>query len=201
MTWIETISYDTATGHLSRLYDRIKGPADNVDNIMLAHSLRPHTMEGHMALYKRVLHHPRNEVPMWFLEVIGVYTSLLNHCEYCIEHHYQGLCRILGDERRSLEIRESLVADSGFHVFEHNERVALGYARKLTVQPAEVSELDIDALRASGWSDGEILEINQVIAYFNYVNRTVLGLGVDTMDDVLGLSPGNEIDAEDWSHR
>ncbi len=59
MTWIDTISCDAATGHLSRLYDRVKGPADNVDNIMLAHSLRPHTMEGHMALYKQVLHHPR----------------------------------------------------------------------------------------------------------------------------------------------
>ena len=53
MTWIDTISYDAATGHLSRLYDRIKGPGDNVDNIMLAHSLRPHTMEGHMALTNR----------------------------------------------------------------------------------------------------------------------------------------------------
>ena len=62
MTWIRTISYDDAEGLLKRLYDRIKGPDNNVDNIMLAHSLRPHTMEGHMALYKHVLHHTRKHV-------------------------------------------------------------------------------------------------------------------------------------------
>ena len=60
MSWIKSIPYASATGKLKRLYDRIKGPDDNVDNIMLAHSLRPHTLEGHMTLYKYVLHHPRN---------------------------------------------------------------------------------------------------------------------------------------------
>jgi len=44
MTWITTISYEAAEGALKKLYDRIKGPDNNVDNIMLAHSLRPHTM-------------------------------------------------------------------------------------------------------------------------------------------------------------
>ncbi len=201
MTWIDTISYDAATGHLSRLYDRIKGPGDNVDNIMLAHSLRPHTMEGHMALYKQVLHHPRNEVSRWFLETIGLYTSLLNRCEYCIEHHYQGLRRILDDEARCAQIRQSLVADSWASAFEKAECAALGYARRLTLQPAEISQYDVGDLRTSGWSDGEILEINQVIAYFNYANRTVLGLGVDTKGDILGLSPDGEVGSEDWTHR
>ena len=201
MTWIDTISYDAATGHLSRLYDRIKGPSNNVDNIMLAHSLRPHTMEGHMALYKQVLHHPRNVVSIWFLEVLGVYTSLLNRCEYCVEHHYQGIRRILDDESRCSQIRQSLMADDWTAAFEVSECAALAYARKLTTQPAEVSEHDVDALRASGWSDGEILEINQVIAYFNYANRTVLGLGVDSEGDVLGLSPGNDVDSDNWTHR
>ena len=36
------------------------------------------------------------------------------------------------------------------------------------------------ALREAGWDDGEILEINQVCAYFAYANRTVLGLGCST---------------------
>lgn len=33
------------------------------------------------------------------------------------------------------------------------------------------------------------LEINQVVAYFAYANRTVLGLGVNTEGEILGLSP------------
>ena len=63
MTWIRTIPYLEATGALKVLYDRIKGPDNNVDNIMLAHSLRPHSMEGHMAIYKYVLHHPKMRFP------------------------------------------------------------------------------------------------------------------------------------------
>ena len=57
MTWIKTIPFADATGRLRQLYERVTGLGDNVDNIMLAHSLRPHSMEGHMHLHKYVLHH------------------------------------------------------------------------------------------------------------------------------------------------
>ncbi len=60
---------------------------------------------------------------------------------------------------------------------------------------------DIDALRAAGFDDGEILEINQVTAYFAYANRMVLGLGIDIDGDIIGLSPGDSSDPENWSHR
>ena len=56
-------------------------------------------------------------------------------------------------------------------------------------------------LKEAGWEDGEILEINQVTAYFSYANRTVSGLGCTTKGDVLGLSPGNADEPDDWSHR
>ena len=63
-----------------------------------------------------------------------------------------------------------------------------------------VSEPMIEALRTSGFDDGEILEINQVVAYFNYANRTVLGLGCSTDGDIVGLSPDNSDNPDDWSH-
>ncbi len=199
MTWIETVPYARARGRLRELYDRLKGPGDNVDNIMLAHSLRPHTLEGHMTLYKHVLHHPHNTVEPWLLEVIGIYTSLLNACEYCVEHHYAGLVRLLGDATHAARIRQALEGDEPGRALDPAQAAALDYARKLTREAASVGEADIRALREAGWRDGEILEINQVTAYFNYANRTVLGLGIDTRGDVLGLSPGGS--AQDWQHR
>jgi hypothetical protein len=39
-----------------------------------------------------------------------------------------------------------------------------------------------------------------VCAYFSYANRTVLGLGCSTKGDVLGLSPNNNDDPNDWGH-
>ena len=55
-------------------------------------------------------------------------------------------------------------------------------------------------MRKIGISDGEILEVNQVTSYFNYANRTVLGLGVHTEGDIIGLSPGNSNNPDDWNH-
>ncbi len=201
MTWIRTIPYRDARNGLLRLYDRIKGPDDNVDNIMLAHSLRPHTMEGHMALYKYALHHPRNELPKSYLEIIGVYVSLLNECRYCVDHHSAGLERLLADEERSREILQALAADEPSRAFTGRELAGLVYVKKLTRKPAGICDADIETLRQADFDDGEILEINQVSAYFAYANRTVLGLGVNTDGDVIGLSPGDSSDPDNWQHQ
>jgi uncharacterized peroxidase-related enzyme len=200
MTWITTISYEDASGTLKKLYDRIKGPDNNVDNIMMAHSLRPHSMEGHMSLYKYVLHHPRNVVPKSYLETIGVYVSLLNKCRYCIDHHFSGLIRLLQDDARATAIRSALDDRNPAAAFEGRELAGLEYVEKLTTDAAAVSAGDIDKLREAGFDDGEILEINQVAAYFAYANRMVLGLGINTEGDDVGLSPGDSSDSDNWSH-
>lgn len=200
MSWIKTVAYADAGGRLRKLYDRVKGPDDNVDNIMMAHSLRPHSMEGHMALYKYVLHHSSNTVPKWFLEVIGVWVSLLNTCAYCAEHHFAGLARLEPPVDTDALYAALAARDLAATGLGEKYVAALEYAETLTVRPAEMVEGDVAALRQAGFDDGEILEINQVTAYFSYANRTVLGLGVSTDGDVLGLSPGNSADADDWSH-
>lgn len=201
MTWIKTIPFDRATGALKKLYERVKGPGDNVDNIMLAHSLRPHTMEGHMALYKYALHHPRNELPKDYLETIGVYVSLLNQCPYCIDHHYAGLGRLLQDDARAAAILSALEHRNPQAAFDGRELTGLQYAEKLTTNPAAISERDLDKMRDAGFDDGEILEINQVASYFAYANRMVLGLGIDTEGDIIGLSPNDSSDPENWAHQ
>ena len=197
-SWIEFVPYSEAEGKLKILYDRIKGPNNNVDNIMLVHSLRPHTLEGHMVLYKNVLHHTSNTLPKWLLEMVGVFVSVLNRCAYCVEHHFAGLRRLLQDDAKANQIRVALEAEQ-FNVFDAREQAILRYAHALTVNPASVDESLVQHLRSAGLTDGEILEVNQVVAYFAYANRTVLGLGVTTDGDILGLSP-NSGDGDNWQH-
>ena len=201
MTWITTVSYEQASGTLKKLYDRIKGPDNNVDNIMLAHSLRPHSMEGHMALYKYVLHHPRNKLPKSYLETIGVYVSMLNDCTYCVEHHFAGLKRLLKNDDRAASIRSALQNGDLESAFDGRDLAGLKYAQQLTEMAATVASGDIQALRDAGFTDGEILEINQVTAYFAYANRTVLGLGINTDGDEIGLSPNDSSDPDNWAHQ
>ena len=201
MAWIETVEYKDATGKLKRLYDRVKGPDNNVDNIMMMHSLRPHSMEGHMAIYKNVLHHSANTLPKWFLETLGVWVSALNRCNYCVEHHFSGLKRLLQDDARADAIRAAIEArDPAAAPLDAAQKKAMDYARLLTEAPWDLAATHVADLREAGFSDGEILEINQVSAYFSYANRTVLGLGCSTEGDILGLSPNNSDDPDDWNH-
>ena len=55
----------------------------------------------------------------------------------------------------------------------------LDYAMKLTRRPAQIGREDVDLLRAAGFSDAGILDICQVTAYYNFVNRLADGLGVE----------------------
>lgn len=201
MSWIKTVCYADATGKLKMLYDRVTGPDQNVDNIMMAHSLRPHSMEGHMVLYKNVLHHSGNAIPKWFLEAIGVWVSALNGCDYCVDHHFAGMQRLIGDDAKSSAIKSAIAArDIMAAPLDDAQKQALIYAQKLTKDPQGMVEEDVAALRAAGFDDGEILEINQVTAYFNYANRTVLGLGCSTQGDIIGLSPNDSDDPDSWNH-
>ncbi len=201
MAWINVISYDEAEGKVKTLYDRVKGPDSNVDNIMMMHSLRPHSMEAHMTMYKYVLHHTGNRIPKWFLETLGVWVSRLNDCDYCVEHHFSGLTRLLSDDVKSASIRKAIEARNiDLAPLNDAQKVAMEYARQVTRDPGGMQEHIVHQLRDAGYSDGEILEINQVAAYFNYANRTVLGLGCSIDGDIVGLSPNKNDDPDDWSH-
>jgi len=201
MAWIRTVTYESATGCLRKLYDRIKGPDNNVDNIMMAHSLRPHSMMAHMSIYKSVLHHPSNTVPKWFLEVLGIWVSTLNSCAYCVEHHFSGLKRLLGDSSKASAIKTAVDnRDIAGVPLGNKEKLAMRYAEVLTRAPVELDKDLVDDMRNAGFNDGEILEINQVVSYFGYANRTVLGLGCSIDGDIVGLSPNNSADPDDWSH-
>lgn len=54
----------------------------------------------------------------------------------------------------------------------------LRYAEKLTLTPGQMVEADVKMLRKVGFEDVDILDINQIVAYYAYVNRTADGLGV-----------------------
>lgn len=201
MTFIKVVSPRQASGRLKKIYERVKAPDGQVDNVLQVHGLRPHTLEGHMAIYKAVLHHSSNRLPEWYLEAIGVLVSRLNGCTYCASHHAEGLIRLLKAE--SMDFDPYILALRGnepAEPFTPREQTGLAYARKLTQTPGQIEANDIESMRDAGFNDGEILEINQVSAYFAYANRTVSGLGVNTDGEVLGQSPETGDDDTGWSH-
>ena len=170
MSWIKIIKYEEAQSKLKKLYEKIKGPNNNVDNVMLVHSLRPHTMVGHMTLYKNVLHNSNNTLPKWYLEALGVYVSQLNKCDYCFEHHFAGFKRLYKDDEASDKFRQAVLSDQTDTFFEGQYLAGCQHAKQLTLQVQTIQEADIQKLREAGFSDGEILEINQVVSYLSLIH-------------------------------
>ena len=193
--WIRMLGDAEAGPELDSAFERVRSPAGTVDNVMRVHSLRPSTMTGHHALYMSVLHDDANVLPGWFLETVASYVSILNHCPYSLANHWANARHLMADDGRAEKVRAALDADAPERAFEGRELAMLRYARKLTLAPGTMAESDVQAMRDEGVGDGEILEVNQVCGYFNYVNRCLNGLGVTLKGDVIGYyagAPGSE---------
>jgi uncharacterized peroxidase-related enzyme len=53
------------------------------------------------------------------------------------------------------------------------------FAELLTRTPSAVRPQDLNTLRAHGLTDRDILDVVEVVSYFNYINRVADALGVD----------------------
>jgi uncharacterized peroxidase-related enzyme len=180
------IGDDEADAALRAVFDTARTPHGTLDNVMRVHSLRPATMIGHVSLYRSVLHSDDNTVPFWFLETVASYVSILNNCAYSLLHHWANASRLMKNPERAAAVRAALDAGRPEDVFDGKELALLSYAGKLTTHVGEMEKADVEALRDAGCDDGEILEVNQVVAYFNYSNRLLNGLGVSTRGDTVG---------------
>ena len=185
--WIEIPPDDAADADLKSKLDQVRAPNGTVDNVMRVHSLRPHTMIGHYSLYMSVLHNEGNTLPDWLLETVASYTSMLNNCAYSLANHWSNARHLIADPKRADKIHAALKADAPERVFDGKELAFLRYARKLTLSAGEMVREGAQALHDAGASDGEILEVNQVVCYFNYVNRLLNGLGVSLEGDKIGF--------------
>ena len=184
--WIQMIEDDQADETLLDVLALARTPHGTVDNVMRVHSLRPNTMRGHVTLYKAALHDDANTLPTWLQETISSYVSILNDCDYSLANHWANARHLINDEKRADEIEQALKSKTPATAFQGAELALLRYAEKLTTNPGEMEYTDVEELKNSGLDDGQILEANQIICYFNYVNRTLNGLGVGTEGDIIG---------------
>jgi uncharacterized peroxidase-related enzyme len=184
--WISMIEDAEAGPALTSALDAARTPHGTVDNVMRVHSHRPNTMNGHVVLYRAALHDDANTLPTWLQETIASYVSVLNDCTYSYANHWKNAAHLIGDADRADHIEAALQARRPEDVFDGAELALMRYAEKLTMTPGSMTEPDVAALRAAGLDDGAILEANQIVCYFNYVNRSINGLGVTTEGDIVG---------------
>lgn len=174
MAWIQIIDTSEATGELKEVYRQLTHKRGKMSNIMSVQSLNPAAMKAHLDLYLSVMFRNRG-LRREQREMIGVVVSLENKCAYCVNHHAEALRFYWKNEDRI----QQLIRDFSASDIAERDKAMLAYARKLTVQPTQMTSRDVQALRDSGFADREILDINLIASYFNFVNRIANGLGVE----------------------
>lgn len=171
--WIRVVEPEQADGRLREIYDETIKKRGRLAEVHKIHSLNPESLRAHMGLYMTLMF-GASPLPRRTRELVAVAVSRTNGCAYCVGHHADALARY---EKRPEYVRA--VSDGRWDALDPADSALCRHAEKLTKEPASVSEADIAELKAAGLGDEEILDLTQVAAYFNFVNRIVLGLGVE----------------------
>jgi uncharacterized peroxidase-related enzyme len=106
-------------------------------------------------------------------EMIAVVVSVINRCPYCVAAHGAALRKLTKDAA----LADAIEADYRTAAVEPRTLAMLDYAAKLTREPHAIGAADVDALRAAGWSDEDVMDIAEVTGMFNFSNRMASGLG------------------------
>ena len=193
MTWIRTIAWEQADGVLKDAYDwqaaRLGEPAEFTQ----LGSLYPEMVEERLQLYKTVEACPSDLSPIE-AQAVCLVTSVLNGTAHCAS----GLRLKLIGLGCSPEIIEALEANPTSPQTGDPRLDALAaHAAKLTSSPTEMTAEDLDVMRAHGLSDLDLLDVNNRVAYYNYTNRVVMGLGLRStkseVADAMNALPGDRV--------
>ncbi len=181
MPYIEVVDYDNSAGELRAIYDHLIKTRGKLAEVHKIQSLNPPTIGPHMDLYLEIMF-GKSPLKRYQREMIGTVVSKANNCDYCVAHHAEALDHFWKDENQLNRFK------ADYRNADLNEMdVALCvFAESNTKTPSKDPEA-VESLRSIGFDDRSILDATLVVAYFNYVNRIVLTLGLDTdVDEVSG---------------
>lgn len=182
------MTFEVAEPRLSRFGapDRTKLPADveqlfadaertqgRVPNYLASYAHNTETLKRLLAFYHSLWDPKGGTLTLEERELIAVVVSHENGCGYCLANHRAGLASALKDR----ELAHRIADDHHIIGFAPREQAIVDLAVKLTGSPAHVTDADILGLRDRGFTDEQIVEIIEVISFFNYTNRLTIAIG------------------------
>jgi len=179
MPFINVIDYEQSEGELRKVYDNLIKSRGKLAEVHKIQSLNPESIVAHMDLYLRVMF-GQSPLQRYQREMMAVVVSRTNNCPYCLAHHAQALLHFWKDEQEVQLLSEHFTKAN----LDEKDYLLCEFAEELTATPAsQRREQLVDQLREIGFDDRSILDACLVTSYFNFVNRMVLGLGVELEDD------------------
>lgn len=168
MSFIRQVDVGQASGEAKALYERTADADGEVPNYVKAFSLRPHVYAGWEALNGAI----KSSMDRRRYELVTLASARALRSSYCCLAHGNVIRRnVLGDDglERLLEGDDAVLSDA--------EVAVMAFAEKVTREPVSVRESDIEALRAHGLSDEEVVDVVLAAAARNFFSRTLDALG------------------------
>ena len=176
--FIDLVPVDQATGARKALYDeleRVRGKG-RVSNLFKAYAAFP---ELGMANFRRLMTLlTRGSLSVKFKEALMTALAEINRCDYCVSFHATAL---KGAGATEAEVAAALNFDPRGIGLSEKEQALFEYALKANGDPHGITRADIDALRAGGATDGDIVETLETVNTgnaFNLINGA-LNVGAD----------------------
>ncbi len=167
MPWIRTIDPEDAEGELAEAYAWQSKKLGRPTEFTQLGSLDAGVVQARLVLYKASEGVP-SRLTAEQRTLVGHLTSVLNETPHCASLTRPRLPKPTAEALERGDYDALAPADAALARYTH----------KLTLAPGTVTEADIDALRASGFGDLEILDANNQCAHLNYTNRVANGLGL-----------------------
>jgi uncharacterized peroxidase-related enzyme len=160
---------------LRAIHDRIRAQSasQRVAHLWQAWGSHPAGLDTTFGTYRALMDDPSPLTPAQ-AELIALVVSANNGCAYCVAHHGTKLARLVGDELARDVARDYREANLAAR-----DRVLLDCAVALNCEPTERTATDLERLREYGFDDAGILRAVEIAAFYAYVNRVAMALGVE----------------------
>jgi uncharacterized peroxidase-related enzyme len=170
---ISPVTEEEAQGRVKEIYDEIRAGFGRVPNLFKTMAHRPEILEANWSKVKAVL--LTGKVPRETKELIAYAVSQANECAYCVAAHGRML-EGLGFSRERIEKLGSDIASAGL---EEKERRIVQFCVQATRDPKRITDGDVEALKALGVTEEELVEIVSTMDLFTSFNKFLDALSVE----------------------
>lgn len=160
---------ETLPDDLKLIWQKCMDKLGYVPNVYSALSLKPQRLRDFMQMFNEIMLSD-SQLSKLEREMIAVVVSSANRCYYCLVSHGAAVRKLSGDP----QLGEMLALNWRVAKLDSRQHAMLAFAHKLTATPAEVTDADRDALRATGFDNETIFDIAQVVGLFNLSNRMAI---------------------------
>ncbi len=133
----------------------------------------PDILEARTRTDKDIFYNVADGLPRAERELAAAATSRVNGCIYCASVHSRFATSY---SKRAEDVQRLLDAGVGIRIDPRWDAVIAASAA-MTATPASFDGTHIAALREAGLDDGEIVDVINAAAFFNWANRLMLSLG------------------------